>query len=100
MYHLPRVLITEKQRYVMVNVRAWAIRPPFNVLLCHVIHLRQYTHCIVARRSGHYDIFSMAVFSYCSQWILSYPNSGYPNTSIIQVPKMAVLFEYFGINLL
>ena len=29
------------------------------------------------------------------QWILAYPNLGYPNTSIIRTPNATVLLEYF-----
>ena len=31
------------------------------------------------------------------QWILAYPNLSYPNTLIIQMPKVTVLLEYFVI---
>ena len=32
------------------------------------------------------------------QWILAYPNFGYPNTSIIRTPNVTVLLEYFAIS--
>ena len=33
------------------------------------------------------------------QWILAYPNLGYPNTSIIRTPNATVLLEYFVISM-